>query len=249
MMIWPPNGEDEMTVSLVLAVLISGGGQAEDSLRQTLADSDTAALARVALPNGADVVRHDIRPAHPMDPPAPPGATAPVEVRFYTAPQPTGDGVCGREVFHVSMSRATDGGLAAADTPLERSQVRLDPACASAGEKRFAWINPGMDQAQAAGGLSRLKQAQDQAAGHRHTGLKIRCLSEVQTFRCPTDTTALFAELPLDGAYLIENDRDRPGVIRIGATEGEPGGVFWDIRLDETPEPTLTLRRAIPAPF
>ncbi len=106
-----------------------------------------------------------------------------------------------------------------------------------------------MDQARAADALSRLKQAQDQAAGHRPTGLKIECLSEVQSFRCPTDTTALFAELPLDGAYLIENDRDKPGGVRIAATEGEPGGVFWDIRLNESPEPTLTLTRTIPAPF
>ncbi len=81
------------------------------------------------------------------------------------------------------------------------------------------------------------------------TGLMIKCVSQVPSFHCPTDTTSLFAALPLHDAYMVERDRQTDGVVRIAVTEGEPGDVFWDLRFDQTQRPTLTMTRAIPAPF
>jgi hypothetical protein len=241
--------EAGMVISLVLAALLSGGGQTETSLRQTLNETDTALLAQIALPNVAGIVRHDVRPALPMDPPPPPpGIVSPLSVRFYTMAVSAEPGVYRREVFHVAMSRAPDGAIISTEKPYETAQIRLDSDCASAGDKRFANVNPGTEAEQAANALFVLHQAQVQLGG-RKPGLRILCISEISSFRCPTDTTSLFAALPLQDSYLIERDRQKDGVVRIAVTEGEPGDVFWDLRFDQTQRPTLTMTRAIPAPF
>ena len=239
-----------MIISLVLAALFADVSSTDKSLRQTLIETDTAMLAEIAVPNVAGIVRHDVRPAHPMDPPAPPsGVISPLTVRFYTAPTSAEPGVCRREVFHAALSRSPDGAIVSTGATYGTSQVRLDPDCASAAEKRFANVNQGMEPEQASNALSRLHQAQAQARMHKPTGLMISCFSEIPSFRCPTDTTSLFAALPLHDAYLMERDRQMDGVVRIAVTEREPGDVFWDIRFNQTQRPTLTMKRAIPAPF
>jgi hypothetical protein len=239
-----------MVIALALVALFADVSAPEKSLRQTLSETDTAVLAEIAVPNVVGIVSHDVRPAHPMDPPsAPSGAIFPLTVRFYTTPISAPTSVCLRQVFHVSMSRSPDGAIVSTGAPHETAQVRLDPDCASAAEKRFASVNPGMTPEQAASALSHLHQAQAQSGMQGDAGLIIRCVSEVSTFHCPTDTTSLFAALPLEDAYLIERDRQTDGVVRIAVTQGEPGDVFWDLRFDQTQPSTLTMTRAIPAPF
>ncbi len=246
--------EDAVLWSILLVGVMVSGPMSQDP-PSPAADINAAPTDRVASlllsPELArNVVHHKATIIGMM--PIPPGRTeAAARVELYTAAEGSGDHVCRRDMHMVMADRAEPSGLDLKPTrsPIPYIQIRLDDDCGGAATRRFATLDREMSEIEASPLLRRVGGLREDARAGRRPTVRVECLSELSQYRCPSDTSALLAELPLDGAYLIGRDRDLTRHPFIAATETAPGQAYWDVRLIDGAEPVLRLTRTIPAPF
>lgn len=238
---------------LVASLVVSAGvSQEPPSPARDINAAPTVQVASLLLsPELArNVVHHKAKIIGMM--PIPPSRTElPARVELYAAAEESGDHICRRDMHVVMADRAEPSGLDLKPTrsPTPYIQIRLDDDCGDAATRRFATLDREMSEIEASPLLRRVGGLRNDARAGRRPTVRVECLSELSQYRCPSDTSALLAALPLDGAYLIGRDRDATRHPFIAATETEPGQAYWDVRLINGAEPVLRLTRTIPAPF
>ena len=228
-------------IALVLALFAPSQ---ERPVPESLLRQPTADLARAFLIPDADAVRwHEVRSADRMGPPLPPGVSFRATARFFYAATPSDTGVCRRDAVAVPIAQRGDDVQLLG--PVQYiTELGVAPACAPDTRQRFAPVAP-ENLELAADQLARLVGIQRRLRLGQPAEVIVLCRSEQPGFDCPRDAPTLFAELPLSQIYWIGRDSGTDALI-FGATEGEPGGPMWDIRLTGN---RLELLRRIPAPF
>jgi len=241
---------------MVLLLMVAALLQAEPAdERSSPADPATAALAKVLLPAAlaGRVMTHELR--EPTFQGWPPSA-----IEFQAPAEQTANGLCRREVFHLSLmpAAAAEGGGLHVGAPVRGVELAAGGDCTAAAVS-FAHVQPASAEQEAVRAFGWLASARA-AAAEGQARAQVACASEIAAVTCGGDALSTFGALRLEHTYLIErlspagvaSERWSFAVRRRPLAPGQPPGQpFWDVTLTRpaSGEARIDLRYRGPAPF
>jgi len=222
---------------LLPAALLMLGNDLPQLPLADLEAADTAALAARLLPPemAGEPVSHEVLGPHlSMGPPQ--------GVRFFGRPHAVGAHLCGRVLFRVALTWASNEDeepvvdlLQVAAPPEAHDQIAFGARCEDGAALRYAEVQ-GATTTQAAALLQSLTAAQATAKAGRTPPMPVRCQSDLAMTACDPDPAAVLARLPLAEMVSVEGPERAGGPWRVMIVDGPDGAPVWMVDMDGPPE-------------
>lgn len=220
---------------LLPAALLMLGNDLPQLPMADLESADTATLAARLLPPemAGEAVSHEVLGPHlSMGPPQ--------GVRFFGRPHALGAHLCGRALFRVVLTWASNEAdepvvdlLQVAAPPEAHDQIAFGERCED-GALRYAEVEAATS-AQAAALLQSLASAQAAAKTGRGPPMPVRCQSDLAMTACDPDPAAVLARLPLEAVVSVTG-AEGTGAWRVVIADGPEGAPVWMVDMDGPPE-------------